>query len=301
MEESGKGNPRVLVRKHIDELLMLCVALFYGFSYSVQSMGAKYVEAFSFNAIKNLISFVSLLIIYIIRKKKSNNLKKAIKFGALIAIVLTLFSYLQQVVALENAPGKTGFITSMYIVEVPLLSFILFKKKVNPQVLISLIFAIAGLVLLCDLRNFTIKISDVLTLISSLCLCAQIVVVGKYCYDVDSIEFTMCTSLFVALFSIIGAFIAKESYNPYAYKQALYPLLYVGIVCAAIGVSMQAYAQKTLDETTTSLILSLESLFSVIAGYLLLDVTLSKKELIGCILMFIAVIMCVTADRKKEN
>ena len=287
------------MRKHVDELLMLCVALFYGFSYSVQSMGAKYVEAFSFNTIKNIISFLTLLIIYLIRKKKSNNIKKAIKFGALIALVLTLFSYLQQVVALENTPGKTGFITSMYIVEVPLLSFILFKKKVNPQVLISLIFAVGGLVLLCDLSDFTIKISDVLTLISSLCLCVQIVVVGKYCYDIDSIEFTMWTSLFVALFSFVGAIVAKETFNIYAYKQAIVPLLYVGIVCAAIGVSMQAYAQKTLDETTTSLILSLESLFSVIAGYLLLDVALSKKELIGCLLLFIAVIMCVTADRKK--
>lgn len=287
------------MRKHVDELLMLCVALFYGFSYSVQSMGAKYVEAFSFNTIKNIISFLTLLIIYLIRKKKSNNIKKAIKFGALIALVLTLFSYLQQVVALENTPGKTGFITSMYIVEVPLLSFILFKKKVNPQVLISLIFAVGGLVLLCDLSDFTIKISDVLTLISSLCLCVQIVVVGKYCYDIDSIEFTMWTSLFVALFSFVGAIVAKETFNIDAYKQAIVPLLYVGIVCAAIGVSMQAYAQKTLDETTTSLILSLESLFSVIAGYLLLDVALSKKELIGCLLLFIAVIMCVTADRKK--
>lgn len=287
------------MRKHVDELLMLCVALFYGFSYSVQSMGAKYVEAFSFNTIKNIISFLTLLIIYLIRKKKSNNIKKAIKFGALIALVLTLFSYLQQVVALENTPGKTGFITSMYIVEVPLLSFILFKKKVNPQVLISLIFAVGGLVLLCDLSDFTIKISDVLTLISSLCLCIQIVVVGKYCYDIDSIEFTMWTSLFVALFSFVGAIVAKETFDIGAYKQAIVPLLYVGIVCAAIGVSMQAYAQKTLDETTTSLILSLESLFSVIAGYLLLDVALSKKELIGCLLLFIAVIMCVTADRKK--
>lgn len=287
------------MRKHVDELLMLCVALFYGFSYSVQSMGAKYVEAFSFNTIKNIISFLTLLIIYLIRKKKSNNIKKAIKFGALIALVLTLFSYLQQVVALENTPGKTGFITSMYIVEVPLLSFILFKKKVNPQVLISLIFAVGGLVLLCDLGDFTIKISDVLTLISSLCLCVQIVVVGKYCYDIDSIEFTMWTSLFVALFSFVGAIVAKETFDIDAYKQAIAPLLYVGIVCAAIGVSMQAYAQKTLDETTTSLILSLESLFSVIAGYLLLDVALSKNELIGCLLLFIAVIMCVTADRKK--
>lgn len=287
------------MRKHVDELLMLCVALFYGFSYSVQSMGAKYVEAFSFNTIKNIISFLTLLIIYLIRKKKSNNIRKAIKFGALIALVLTLFSYLQQVVALENTPGKTGFITSMYIVEVPLLSFILFKKKVNPQVLISLIFAVGGLVLLCDLSDFTIKISDVLTLISSLCLCIQIVVVGKYCYDIDSIEFTMWTSLFVALFSFVGAIVAKETFDIGAYKQAIVPLLYVGIVCAAIGVSMQAYAQKTLDETTTSLILSLESLFSVIAGYLLLDVALSKKELIGCLLLFIAVIMCVTADRKK--
>lgn len=289
------------MREHIDELLILCVSLIFGFSYSAQSMGAQYVPAFSFNVAKNIIAFVSLLIICLIRKNKSNNIKKALKFGAIIAIDLTLFSYLQQVVALDNAPGKTGFITSMYIIEVPFLSFVFFKKKINPQVIISLVFAVSGLVLLCDISNFTIKLNDVLTIICSLCLSVQILILSKYCGDVDSIELSMFISLFTGLFSFIGALLSKEQFNIIAYRQAILPLLYVGIVCAAIGVSLQAYAQKTLDETTASLILSLESLFSVFAGYLLLDVSLSKKELIGCVLMFIAVVMCVTADKKKKN
>lgn len=289
------------MRKHIDELLMMIVALIFGFSYSLQSMGAQYVAPFSFNVIKNVISFVALFVIFLFRRKQGSNLKKAIIFGFIIAIDLTIFSYLQQVVALENTPGKTGFITTMYIVEVPVVSFLVFRKKINPQVLLSLVFALAGLILLCDLSNFAIKTSDILTLISSFCLCIQIMVLGRYCSDVDSIEFSMCTSFFTALFSLIGAIVSKEGFDMNAYKQAIIPLLYVGIVCAAVGVSLQAYAQKTLDETTASLILSLESLFSVFAGYILLDVALSKKELIGCLLMFIAVVMCVTAQSKKKN
>ena len=265
------------MREHIDELLVLCVSLIFGFSYSVQSIGAKYVEAFSFCALKNIIAFIALLIICLIRRKKSGNFKKAIIYGAIIAIVLTIFSYLQQVVAIQNTPGKTGFITSMYILEVPIINFIFFKKKINPQILFSLVFAVAGLVLLCDLSNFTININDVLTIISSL-----------------------CSSFFISIFSIIGAFITNETYNPSGYIDALWPLFYVGVVCAALGVSMQAYAQKTLDETTSSIILSLESLFSVFAGYLMLDTSLTKKEMIGCLLMFVAVVMCVTADRKKK-
>lgn len=289
------------MRKHIDELLMMIVALIFGFSYSLQSMGAQYVAPFSFNIIKNVISFVALFVIFLFRRKQGSNLKKAIIFGFIIAIDLTIFSYLQQIVALENTPGKTGFITTMYIVEVPVVSFLVFRKKINPQVLLSLVFALAGLILLCDLSNFAIKTSDILTLISSFCLCIQIMVLGRYCSDVDSIEFSMCTSFFTALFSLIGAIVSKEGFDMNAYKQAIIPLLYVGLVCAAVGVSLQAYAQKTLDETTASLILSLESLFSVFAGYMLLDDALSKKELVGCLLMFIAVVMCVTAQNKKKN
>ena len=99
------------MRKHIDELLMIIVALIFGFSYSAQSIGAKYVAPFSFSAIKNIISFIALFVIFLFRRNKSPNLKKAIIFGFIIAIDLTVFSYLQQVVALENTPGKTGFIT----------------------------------------------------------------------------------------------------------------------------------------------------------------------------------------------
>ena len=101
----------------------------------------------------------------------------------------------------------------MYIVEVPVVSFLVFRKKINPQVLLSLVFALVGLILLCDLSNFTIKTSDILTLVSSFCLCIQIMVLGRYCSDVDSIEFSMCTSFFTALFSLIGALVSKEVFD----------------------------------------------------------------------------------------
>lgn len=119
--------------------------------------------------------------------------------------------------------------------------------------------------------------------------------------DVDPIESTTSTTFFVMIFSFVGAVITKESFDLNAYKQAIIPLLYVSLICSALGISLQTHAQKTLDETTASLILSLESLFSVFAGYLLLDVALSKKELIGCLLMFAAVVMCITSDRNATD
>lgn len=289
------------MREHIDELLMLIVAMIYGFSYSLQSMGAEYVAPFSFVTIKNLLATIALLIVLLIRKKKSNNIKKTLKYGFLMGIILTTFSYFHQIAALANEPGKTAFITSMYIMEVPLVNFLLYKKKINSQVLISLVFALAGLVLLCDLVSFTITIADLFSLFASICLCLQIIILDKYCQDIDSIEISFSSSMFTFIMSLILTIIFKESFDLNAYKSALIPLLYVGLLSAAVAVTLQAYSQKTLDANVASLIMSLESLFSVIGGFLILDVTLSKKELIGCILMFIAVILCVTAGKTKKN
>lgn len=289
------------MRKNFDELGLLLVSLIFGFAYSFQSMGAENVEPFSFNVIKNIIG--TLCIAPLCLKKTDTDHKMEFKLGVAIAVILTIFSYLQQVVALDTAPGKIGFITSLYIVEVPIINFIFFKKKINLQTLLSLVFALAGLFLLCDLRDFSFRLSDLLIIICSLCLATQITILGKYSMNCDPFKLNFFNFLFITIFSILGAILTGETINVEGYKLAIIPLLYVGVACSFIGCTMQTYCQKTVNATTASLILSLESVFSVLAGYIMLDQVPSKIEVIGSILMFIGIILCVTAEQgnKKKN
>ena len=221
--------------------------------------------------------------------------------GLVIAVLLTSFSYLQQVVALNASAGKIGFITSMYIVEVPVIKFLFYKEKINLQTLISLVFAVAGLIFLCDLTDLSFKLTDLLIIVCSLLLALEIVFIEKKCGNCDSFRLNFFSFVYIAIFAIIGAIILKEPFNPQGYIDGIVPLLYVGIGCATIGCTLQTYAQKTLDATTASLILSLESVFSVLGGYFVLDETLSKMELLGCVLMFIGVILCVTAQKRSKK
>ena len=287
------------MRKNFDELGMLIVALIFGLSYSFQSIGARYLGPFAFTVGKYAIALVGL-IPFLFRKTNSNT-KKEIIFGLIIGAILTSFSYLQQLVAVNEEPGKVGFITAMYIVEVPLINFIFFKKKIKLQTILGIVIAVGGLFLLCDLSKFSFKITDLLTIASSLLLAIEIVVLERYCGDCDSFKLNFYNFGFSLIFCVIGFLFSNETFDIIAYKQAIIPLLYVSIGCSTIACSLQFYCQKTLDGVTVSLILSLQSVFSAIAGYFIFKETLTTLELIGCLLMFVGVVLCVTANRTKKD
>lgn len=287
------------MRKNFDELGMLITSLLFGFSFSIQAIGAKHLDPFSFSIGKYIIAIITT-IPFILRKTKTSR-KDEIIYGIILGLILFGFTNLQQVVAKEGTPGKTGFITSLYIVEVPLINFLFFKKKISLQTIISLLFSIAGLVLISDLKDFSIKTSDILTIVCSLLLASQIIVLGKCSNKCNVFKLNFYSFVVILLLSIFGYFIAGEQATLAGFKNGWFPILYVGFGCSTIGCGLQAYCQKTLDPTTTSLILSLESVFSVISGYLILDATLSKIEIVGCILMFIGVILCITDQKKTKK
>lgn len=287
------------MRKNFDELGMLIAALLFGFAYAFQAMGAQCLNPFSFNVGKYIIAIITTLPFFL--KKTKTNKKDEIRYGIIVGLLLFGFTNLQQVVAVDTSPGKVGFITSLYIVEVPLINYIFFKKKINLQTVLSLIFSLFGLVLLCDLHDFNFRLSDILIIISSLLLAAQIVVVGKYCKNCDPFKLNFYSFIVILGLSAIGCIVSGVTASLADYRQAIISLIYVGFGCSTIGCVLQAQCQKTLDSTTASLILSLQSVFSVISGYLILDETLSKIELVGCILMFIGVILCVTDQRVKKK
>lgn len=286
-------------RENFDDLGMLIVAILFGCAYTIQAIGSEYLQPFSFNLGKYVIALLCALP-FMFRKTKTNK-RNEILFGLLIGLILGIFSFLQQFAADKVASGKIGFITSMYIVEVPIINFLLFKKKVNVQTIISVIFAIAGLVLLCDMTSLQFNSVDLIVVLCSLILAMQIIIIEKYCKNCDPIKLNFYGYLIIIIMDITGIFVMGEKPTLLAYKQCLLPLIYVGFGCAVIACSLQVFCQKTLEATTASLIMSLESVFSVIAGYIILNESLSKLELLGCVLMFIGVVMCVTASQNKKS
>lgn len=212
-------------RENFDDIGMLIVALLFGCAYSFQAIGAEHLEPFSFNIGKYIIALLTVIPL-ILRKTKTNH-KKEIIFGLIIGAILGVFSFIQQYAATRVQSGKIGFITTMYIVEVPIINFIFFKKKINLQTILSVIFAIAGLVLLCDITELTFNIVDLLVIVCSLLLAAQIIIIERYCKDCDPFKLNFFSIILILIMSFVGLFITGEKPTLYAYQMSLIPLLYV--------------------------------------------------------------------------
>lgn len=287
------------MRKHFDVVGLFIVSLLFGFSFSFQNMGAQHIEPFSFVFIKHIIALIAIFPFCL--KKSGTNIRDGIKYGFIMAILQVSFSYLQQIVALEASPGKIGFITSMYIVEVPMIKFLLYKQKINIQIVISIMLSVLGLFFLFDLSNFTFRLSDIFIIMCSLILAIQIIFIERCCSNSDPFKINFFSFIFVIIFSFIGIVLNKETPSIASIQLAIIPIAYVAIGCSTISNTLQIYCQKTVDGTTCSLILSLESVFSAIAGYILLGISLSKSEMIGCSLVFIGVVLCITAQSKNRK
>ena len=286
------------MKKNMDVIGIFIVSVLFGFSFGFQSIGAKYIGPFAFNFGKYAISVLTLIPLCL--RKTNTSRKDEIKYGIIVGALLWAFSYLQQIVAVYDTPGKIGFITNMFIVEVPIINCLIYKKKLNLQTIFGVLVAVGGLLFLCNIQNFSFKITDLLIIACSLLLAIEIIVLDRHCANCDSFKLTFYNSLFSLVISFIGFMLSKETLDISSLKMSLIPMIYVGFGCTTIACSLQFKCQKTLDATIVSLLLALQTVFSAVAGYVMLNDTLSKFELIGCVLMLIGIILCITAERKKK-
>lgn len=285
--------------KNINVLGIFIVSILFGFSFGFQSIGAKYIGPFTFNLGKYIIAVVSILPLCF--RKTNTSRKDEIKYGIIVGALLWAFSYLQQIVALYDSPGKIGFISNMFIVEVPIINWLIFKEKINLQTIFGVIVAVGGLLFLCDIQDFSFKITDLLIITCSLLLAIEIIVINRCCSNCDSLKLTFYNSLFSLIVSFIGFMFSNETFDILTAKQALIPMIYVGFGCTTIACSLQFYCQKSLDATIVSLLLALQTVFSAIAGYVMLNETLTTSELIGCALMLVGIVVCITSQRTKKE
>ena len=275
-------------------LCPLLAAFIWGSAFVAQDIAAQDLPPFTVNAVRSWIgAFAILLLSFALRKKMStpaesrNHYYKRLIWGGIgCGILLTAAANLQQAGIGETDPGKAGFITSLYVVLVPILA-IFFRRRAPYTVWIGIGIALMGLYLLCITDGFSIAPSDLLILLCAVFFAFQILLVDRL-QDVHGIHLSCVQFFTVAILSTILMFAFETPSLPLILKHWA-PLLYIGVFSSGIAYTLQIIAQKDANPTVVTLLLSLESVFAVLTGWLLLGDTLSTREICGCILMFSAV------------
>lgn len=287
-----------------NNILLVLTALIWGCAFVAQSVGMDYVGPFTFNMARFLIGAVVLLpvIWFMDRQRKTGAEKGAgqktlIIGGICCGIALAVASTLQQWGILFTTVGKAGFITAMYIVIVPLLG-IFIGKKVRPLIIGCVAIAVVGFYFLCMTESLRLGLGDFLVLLCAIAFSIHILVIDHFSPKVDGVKMSAIQFLTAAIISAVPTLLWEQPVFT-EILQAWQPVLYAGVMSCGVAYTLQIIAQKNADPTVASLLLSLESVFSVLAGWVLLGQGLSLKELFGCVLIFCAIILAQLPEKKK--
>lgn len=286
-------------------LLLFIGAMIWGTAFVAQSVGSNELNAFAFNFIRKFIGAIALLPVLTWQIRTSGKtlkdvFSKDLLLGGLICGTGLFFASTFQQMGIElSTVGKSAFITTLYIVLVPILGLFL-RKKVSLKVWIGVFLASLGLYLLCMKGEaFVLEIGDIYLLLCAFFFSIQIMAVDHFAPKVDGLALSIMQFVVVGIFSGIGM-IATEIPTWTQISAAAVPILYTAIVSSAIGYTLQIIGQKHLSATVASLIMSLESVFATLAGWLILHEVLSTQELIGCGLVFAAVILTQLPGRVSK-
>lgn len=287
MKQKTKGN-----------IMLLTITLIWGTSLVAQSIGSSYLSPFLFNAIRFLIGALFLLPIVIFSNKHSHlqveTKKSSIKGGLLCGIIIFLTASFQQVGIAYTSVGKAGFITALYIVIVPILGLLL-GHKIHWYLWLCVIVASIGMYFLCIKDALVFEFGDVLIFMCAITTAIHIIVIDYFAHSADSVLLSFIQFLICSIFSFIVAF-AIETISWSNIVAAKFPILYTGILSCGVAYTLQIMGQKYVTPVISSLILSFESIISVISGALIFHEVLSAREIIGCVLIFLATIFAQLPD-----
>lgn len=281
-----------------NSLLLLLTAVIWGVAFVAQSVGMDHVGPFTFNCVRSLIGSAALVPgIALLRRispqkealAQPRTKKNLIIGGICCGIALAVASSLQQIGIAHTTVGKAGFITAFYIVIVPVLGRFL-GKKCGAAVWAGVLLALAGLYFLCINENMTIGRGDIFVFLSALCFSVHILLIDHFSPLADGVALS-CVQFFVSGCVCAVPTLLFEHPQMGQILAAWMPILYAGVLSCGVGYTLQVVGQKDMDPTVASLILSLESVVSALAGMLILHQRLSGRELLGCCLMFAAVLL----------
>lgn len=301
-----------MASRKLNSLFLTLAALIWGTAFVAQSLGADGLSACAFTASRSFIAGFFLLGLSFVtdkltEKKQGVKLqkpdKKALKTliigGICCGAALAIASTVQQFGIQYTTVGKAGFITTLYIIFVPIFG-IFIKRKASPAVYISAVIAMAGLYLLCVTEKFTISKGDLYVLVCAVFFSFHILIIDRFSPKVNPIKLS-CLQFFTAGIILLIPTLLFEKPAVSDILASWKYLLYTGILSSGIAFTLQIVAQKNINPTVASLLMSLESVFSALSGWLILNQKLSLKELCGCALVFIAIIITQISENKPQK
>ena len=287
-------------------LILLLTTVIWGCAFVAQSVGMDHIGPFTFQAVRCLLGVLALLpVIFLFDLKKTDGKNyisrwcdpKLWKAGILCGIALFVASGAQQVGLIDTAAGKAGFLTSMYIVIVPFLG-LFFRKKLSPATVLGVLVAVAGLYLVSGAGATGMAPSDMLMVLCAFAFAVQIVLVERLGMDMDGLRLNCVQCLVCSILSAVVMAFTEAPVLGDLINCAL-PLAYAGCLSMGVAYSLQIIGQQKVDSVPAAIIMSLESVFAALAGWLLLNERMSPRELTGCGLLFTAVILSQIPARKK--
>ena len=286
-------------------LLLFLAAFIWGVAFVAQSVGMDYMGPLSFNGARFLLGSVVLMPLVLHRRvqnhiegKPSGDIKVSIRGGICCGLALCAASIFQQYGIVHTTVGKAGFITTLYIIMVPIFGIFL-RKKVPGKVWIGAGIAAVGMYLLCMSEKLSLGKGDALVFVCAVIFTIHILVIDYFSPKADGVEISCIQFLTAGVIAGIGAFLFEQPRISY-FMAGIIPLAYAGIMSCGVAYTLQVVGQKNVEPTIASLILSLESVVSMLAGWVILGQALSGRELLGCVLVFSAVILVQLPNKKKE-
>lgn len=299
----------------ISNAALLLAAIIWGFAFVSQEQAAKYVEPFTVNGIRSIIGSVILIPLILIMSKQSGRpvfektkkdrktlLIAGVSCGTLLCIAANFQQFgIALYPAQAAASGRSGFITALYVVLVPVFG-VFFKKKVGLPVWISVLLAIIGMYLLCFSGGIGgIYTGDLIVLLCAFAFCMQILCIDRFIDRIDGVKLASIEFFVCGILSLIMMFIF-ENPDPSAILYAGKHILYLGVMSSGVAYTLQIIGQKYSDNpTVSSIVMSLESVFAAIGGWLLLGEKLTLREIIGCVIMFSAIIIAQLPFEKLKK
>lgn len=286
-------------------LLLFLAAFIWGVAFVAQSVGMDYMGPLTFNGARFLMGALVLFPFVAVRRRQNKkagkapaSLKTTVTGGVCCGLALCSAALFQQYGILYTTVGKAGFITTLYIILVPIFGIFL-KKRIPGKVWVGAAIAAAGMYLLCMSERLALSKGDMLVLICAVLFSVHILVIDHFSPMADGVELSCIQFLTAGIIGSAGA-VLLEHPTLQCLTDGIVPLAYAGILSSGVAYTLQVVGQKDMDPTVASLILSMESVFSALAGWAILRQRLSGRELLGCALVFAAVILVQLPEKKHK-
>lgn len=286
--------------------ILLLTAFIWGMAFTAQSAGMDYIGPFTMNCARSILGGLALLPLIAwnqVRQRKKaeagtgTDWRATVIGGICCGAILAVASALQQIGIIYTTVGKAGFITTLYIVMVPLVG-VFWRKKIAGRIWVSVALAAVGMYLLCMNESFTVNPGDMYVFFCAVAFTGHILVIDHFSPKADGVAMSCIQFFTCAVLSGIAMLVAETPTWENIFAAAV-PILYAGIMSSGVGYTLQIIGQKYTEPTVASLIMSLESVFAVLGGWMILGEKLSGRELLGCAVVFVGIILVQLPEKKK--